>query len=75
MRVDQAGENSLAAEVHHLGPRAAFRLQNVGARARSRDTAILCRKRLHHVECRVYGDDLAVVQDEVGIRRTGGQAQ
>ena len=74
MRVDQAREDRLAAQVDHPGPRSALTFQHVGARAGRRDTPALYRDRLYDMERRVHGNDFAVVQNQVRIRCQGGEA-
>src|SRR5262249_50440622 len=66
--VDQAGQDRLALQIHHLRARS-LHLEDVRVRPHVQDAAALDGEGLVDGELTVHGDDLAVVQDQVRFRR------
>src|ERR1019366_6902351 len=67
--VDQPRQDALAAEIDLDGARPHLRLEDSGIRAQPRDTAILDRHRGVDLRLSIQGNDLPVVQNQVGVSR------
>ena len=74
VRVDQARQDGLALEIDDLGA-GALGFQHLVVAADLEDLAALDGNRLVNGELLVDGDDLAVVQDQVGISGASGRRQ
>jgi hypothetical protein len=68
MGIDEAGQNGLSFEVDHSGPGAAFGFHKGSVRSDGYDLFTFNSDRLLDREFPVYGDHLAIPQNEVGVR-------